>query len=287
MGDNAITIVPAEKTTPVSTSFADMHDNLRSVIGQIDEIITDQHAANIMTLWRVGQLLHEIDANPEQYLTEEQQSQHINPSALLANFFSKTYSIDQFETSRNLYNNYNSKDAIEGLIHARCPARPNWRLTASHVQLLLSVPDPSQRKVLQDRCVKEAYTTKALAVELTELRGDAKKAEKKLTAPKGLKQRVYDLLEHQRKFIARSDKLWLADDGMYDAIMNASPSQMTDTIRGYLAEIDENFEKLEAAVHVHRAMIRRVDELLQKIDADAELNAAEEGRETASSGVIH
>lgn len=280
-------LVPADNNQLVSATFADMHANLRSVVGQIDEMITEQHAANILTMWRVGELLHEIDTNPDNYLTEEQQTNHVNPSALLASFFNKTYTIDQFEMSRSFFESYPTKEDITRLIHARCPSRPNWRLTASHVQLLLSVPDPEQRKVIETRCVKEAYTTKALAVELTELRGAVKKAEKRLTTPKGLKQRVYDLLDHQRKFIARSEKLWLADDGLYDAIMNASPSQLNETIRGYLAEIDENFEKLQAAVQDHRAMIRRVDELLEKIDEDLaeDADAAPEPQVSASSGL--
>ena len=272
----------------VRASLADMHANLRSVVGQIDEMITEQHASNILTMWRIGELMHEIDTNPANYLTEEQQSQHLSPSALLASFFNKTHNPEQFEISRNFFEQYPTKDDITRLIHARCPARPNWRLTASHVQLLLSVPDPDQRKVIESRCVKEAYTTRALAVELSELRGEPKKAEKRLTAPKGLKQRVYDMLEHQRKFIARSEKLWLADDGLYDAIMNASPSQLNETIRGYLAEIDENFEKLQAAVQDHRAMIRRVDELLEKIDAESADAATDDGSTPAphaSSGL--
>lgn len=261
-------LTPVNDTSVIIATLSDMNVNLRSVIGQIDEVITEQHAANIMTMWRVGELIHEIDNNPENYLTEAQRSQHISPSALLISFFSKIYSPDQFEVSRNLFENYPTKEAIGRLINCRCPARPNWRITASHVQLLLTVPDPEKRKVIEERCVKEAYTTKALAVELTELRGDAKKAEKKPGTPRGLKQRVYDLLDYQRKFILRSNKLWLADGGLYDAIMNASPTQLNETIRGYLAEVDENFEKLQAAVQEHRAMIRRVEELLEKIDRE-------------------
>lgn len=253
----------------ISAAFGDMHENLQKAINHIDEMITDQHAANILTMWRVGEIINDLETSPDKYLTDSQKSKHVNPLALLADFFRKTYSVDQFDMARILYENYPSQEAVSSLVNARCPSRPNWRLTASHVQLLLSIPDKEQREVVAERCVKEAYTTKALSVELTELRGAAKRAEKKLTAPKGLKQRVYDLLEHQRKFIARSEKLWLADDGLYDTIMNSSPTQLNETIRGYLSEIDENFEKLQEAVQDHRNMIRRVSEMLEKIDAEA------------------
>lgn len=257
------------QSSVVSAAFQDMHENLQKAISNIDEIITEQHAANILTMWRVGEIINDMETNPDKYLTDSQRSQHIQPFALMTSFFIKTYSADQFDMARVLFENYPSKDDISALINSRCPSRPNWRLTASHVQLLLSIPDPEQRKVVEQRCISEAYTTKALSVELTELRGPAKRAEKKLSTPKGLKQRIYDLLEHQRKFIARSEKLWLSDDGLYDAIMNASPTQLSETIRGYLAEVDENFEKLQEAVQDHRNMVKRVGELLDRIDAES------------------
>lgn len=272
--------------TVISAAFTDMNQNLQQAISNIDEMITEQHAANILTMWRVGEIIYDLEADPDKYLTDKQKSQHVRPLALLSDFFSKTYAPDQFDMARVLYENYPSKEAIGALVNARCPARPNWRLTASHVQLLLSIPDKEQREVVAQRCVKEAYTTKALSVELTELRGPAKRAEKKLTAPKGLKQRVYDLLDHQRKFIARSEKLWLADDGLYDAVMNSSPSQLNDTIRGYLAEVDENFEKLQEAVQDHRNMIRRVGEMLEKIDAESADAEILQDSSLASSGSI-
>lgn len=275
------------RQTVISGGFADMHENLQKVIASIDEMISEQHAANILTMWRVGELIYDLESDPDKYLTAAQKSQHVSPFALLSNFFSKTYAPDQFQMARVLYENYPSNEAISTLVYARCPSRPNWRITASHVQLLLTIPDKEQREVVAQRCVKEAYTTKALSVELSELRGPAKRAEKKLTAPKGLKQRVYDLLDHQRKFIARSEKLWLADDGLYDTIMNSSPTQLNATIRGYLAEVDENFEKLQEAVQDHRNMIRRVGELLEKIDAEA-ANDAEilQDSSLASSGSV-
>jgi hypothetical protein len=257
--------------TVITTALNDMHTNLRSVIGQIDEMIAEHHAANIMTMWRVGELINEIDTNPENYLTEAQQTQHMSPSALLTNFFHKAYPPEQFETARRLYEAY----AILCLVNSRCPARPNWRLTATHVQLLLAIPDAAQRKVVETKCVKEALTTRALSLELSETRGPAKKTQTKMRAPRGLKQRVFDLLEYQRKFIARSEKLWLSDDGLYDALMNSSPTQLTDTIRGYLANANENFDKLSATIQEHQAMIRAVSRYLEKIDSEAETKSAE------------
>jgi hypothetical protein len=249
-----------------------LHTNLQDVITQVTELVTEQHAANIMAMWRVGELLAEIDNNPDAYLTDTQKTQHVNPSALLFQAFHKVYTPDSFNTSRQLYENYPSKEAIQGLINLRCPARPNWRVTASHVQLLLTVSDPDKRKVLEDRCAKQAYTTKALAVELSELKGEPKKAERAPTAPKGLKQRLYDLLEHQRKFISRSEKLWVEDNGLYDALMNSAPDDITETMRGYMAEIVENFYKMQELIDTHQALCKKFDEQFNSEEEDADIS---------------
>jgi hypothetical protein len=262
--------IAASITQLVNTK--DLHENLVNVINTIDKLITDQHAANIMALWRVGELLYEIDNNSTNYLTPEQQSQHVNPSALLANAFNGMYTAENFDTARQLFESYSTEDAIAALVNMRCPTRPGWRLTASHVQMLLTVADPDQRKVLEKQCAKEAYTTKALSVELNEISGKEPR-EKRPTAPKGLKQRVYDLLEHQRKFISRSEKLWLEDDGLYDAIMNSPASSVTETMCGYFTEIIENFDKISELVRDHQAICQKV---AQFIDAAGEATAAQD-----------
>ena len=256
-----------------------LHKNLQNVISKVTELVTEQHAANIMAMWRVGELLTEIDNNPDAYLTDAQKAQHVNPSALLFQAFHKVYTPDSFNVSRQLYENYPNKEAIQGLINLRCPARPNWRVTASHVQLLLTVSDPDQRKVLEERCATQAYTTKALAVELNEIRGEPKKTERTPSAPKGLKQRVYDLLEHQRKFITRSEKLWVEDDGLYDAIMNSPTDEITETIRGYMAEVTENFFKMQEIIDTHQALCKKFDERFNsEEDSDTETAAEPESR---------
>jgi hypothetical protein len=260
----------------------DVNANLQRVISQIDLLITEQHAANIMAMWRIGGLINEIENNAEKYLTEEQQSQHVNPSMLLVQAFNGSYTPDHFDKARNLFESYSEPAAIEALVNLRCPARPNWRLTASHVQMLLTVADPDQRKVLEERCANEAYTTKALAVELSELTGKDKKKERSPTTPKGLKQKVYDLLEHQRKFITRSEKLWVEDDGLYDILMNSPASKLTDTLRGYFTEIVENFEKMHELVQIHQQMCQKVAEMMDK-HADVE-STAEDVDDSDASG---
>lgn len=253
-------------TNSCSIALKDWHENLAAVAQQIDTLITEQHAANIIASWRIGALIHEIDNNPEKYLKPEQQSQHVIPSMLLFTAFDRSIRLDQFETARALFENYPTAEAIESLVHKRCPSKPSWRLTASHVQLLLSVPDPDQRKALANLCAEEAYTTKALAVELQERRGPERVRERSPTAPKGLKQRVYDLVDHQKKFIARSEKLWLSDNGLYDAVANAPPEKITETIRGYVTEALENFEKMQELLQTHQVMCQKISDLIESSD---------------------
>jgi predicted Rdx family selenoprotein len=275
---NASTALATIQAELVNVGIGELHENLQRVVSRIDDLITDQHAANILAMWHVGELLAEIDNNPEKYLTEEQRSKHMSPSALLFQVFHKVYNADHFNNALRLYESYPSKPAIEGLINRRCPARPGWRVTASHVQLLLTIQDPEQRKVIEDKCAEEAYTTKALAVELNEILGIEKKKERGPAAPKGLKQRIYDLLEHQRKFITRSEKLWLEDEGLYTDIMNTSATKLTPTIRGYMTEIAENFDKLSTMIEEHQQLCKRINDNL------AQMEQAENDAEDAESG---
>lgn len=286
MNAENVSIVPAGNVELVRHELPEMNENLQHVVYTIDELMADQHAANITAIWRIGALLTEIDTNPEKYLTPDQQTNHVSPSALLYQVYHKIYTPEQFSVAVKLHESYPSRDAINNLINQRCPARPNWRLTASHVQLLLTVNDQEQRKVIEERCVQEAYTTKALSVELSELHGTTKR-ERSPTAPKGLKQQIYDLLEHQRKFIARSEKLWIDDDGLYDTIMNSPTSKITDTMRGYINEVVENFEKIYDIVQTHQHLCKKVTDRLEAAEEQASEENTEDDDFAAASRRTH
>jgi hypothetical protein len=70
---------------------------------------------------------------------------------------------------------------------------------------------------------------------------------------------------------------------MYDDLMNASPSKLTDTIRGYMAEVSENFEKLRHIIDVHRNYCGQVLIRLQNIDTDAAAEASDSAEEDEES----
>lgn len=270
-------LVPTTQLTVSETSsnitVADFNENLLNVARQIDQLVTEQHAANILALWRIGSLVHEIDNNPEKYLKPEQLSQHVIPSMLLCKATNGAFRLDQCDTARRLFETYSTPAAIEELVQKRCPDKPGWRITSSHVQLLIGVSDPDQRKALENLCAREAYTTKALSLEVNEMRGAGGPRDRSPTAPKGLKQRVYDLVDHQKKFIARSEKLWLSENGLYDAIANTPPEKITDTIRGYVTEALENFSKMHELIQTHQAICQRVSELIEQSENSAYTDA--------------
>jgi hypothetical protein len=127
-----------------------------------------------------------------------------------------------------------------------------------------------------------------LAQELQELRGKKRPgAGRTHEAPKGLKQQVVDLLNHQRRFITRSEHLWLNEesDNIYDDIANAPPAKLDETVRGYLREIEENFSRLSDIVADHVAMCRKIrEEILSRPETPVvdEAEADEEPRPAKS-----
>ena len=194
-------------------------------------------------------------------------------------FRSPVYTAEQLRSAVAFYEKYPSDGEITRLLNLRCPDRPRWRMTVSHVQLLAQVPDQNQRAVLEDKCAEEAYTARSLALELQEIRGKQKHSGRTHRAPKGLKQQILDLLQHQRRFIGRSEKLWLAEkeDNIYDDIANASPEKLDTTIMAYFAEMRENFNRMSDIVADHVAMCTKVnDEVLDQLSRDDNTEEEEE-----------
>lgn len=249
-------------------------DEMQNVVSEIDQIFGDVQSASLTAFWRVGKLITEVKNEPDKYLTPEQRAAHVDGASLIISIFAPIYTADQLRGAVNFYERYPSESDITRLISLRCPDpdRPRWRLTVSHVQLLSQVADDDHRAKLETKCAEEAYTARSLSLELQELRGKQKNSGRTHRAPKGLKQQILDLLTHQRRFIGRSEKLWLSEeqDNIYDDIANTPPEKLDTSIRSFLAEMTENFDRLGDLVADHVAMCRKINELIEKMDEAAE-----------------
>lgn len=274
-------VLPAEVP---GLSHKEMTPAMHAAVKKIDTLFTNLQQSSIQAFWSVGCLIAEVRDNPDKYLTEDQQNAHVNGEAVILSIFAPVYSAEQLQSAVTMFERYPSKSELDRLLAMRCPDRPRWRLTASHVQLLSQISDDTQRAKIEELCAEEAYTARALAQELQEIRGAQKKTDgrgRPHEAPKGIKQQLQDLLAHQRRFIARSEKLWLneKDDNIYDDLANTSPTKLDDTICGYFREIERNFNQLSDQVADHLAMCRKMREQvfdpLEKLVADEEAETPE------------
>jgi hypothetical protein len=245
---------------------------MEHVVLEIDKLLTDHQAAGMQTYWLVGKLITDVEQSPDVYLTPEQQSANIDAGNLLLHLFEQIYTADQLRTTQRFYQMYPEREDLQALLGLRCPDRPLWRMTVSHVQVLTTIPDQDQRQALTNQCAEEAYTARALAMEVQEIRGNKRPgAGRTHAAPKGLKQQVQDVLEFQKRFIARSEKLWLEDNGVYDAIVNSPPQKRSEAIHNFLQEIRENFDKMQDLISTHIALCEKAQAAIcEDEDSDVE-----------------
>lgn len=269
---------------------ANLTPALQEVVAEIDALFGDIQVASLTSFWRIGKLISDVQAAPERFLTPEQQASHVDGGSLIVSIFAPVYTAEQLRGAVNFFDKYPSEDQINRLLTLRCPDRPRWRLTTSHVQLLAQIPDQTQRESIETKCAEEAYTARALANELHEIRGKQKNGGRSHQAPKGLKQQVFDLLQHQRRFIARSESLWLNEkkDNIYDDIANASSAKLSGAVMGYFKEITQNFETMSDIVADHVAMCAKIQQELDRREQsdDGEDYEDTTGHEKLSSDII-
>lgn len=236
---------------------------LVEVIGNIDRIFSDAQAASVTAYWQVGKHVAAVAADPDSYLTDEQKSAHVDPSALLVSIFAPVYSADQLRGAEAFYEKYPTERELQRLLDLRSDDNPCWRISVSHVQLLSQIADDEQRSAIEEKCAEEVLTAKSLANELQEIRGKKPGGGRKHQAPKSLKGQLHDLLQHIRRFIARSDALWLGEENIYDEFMNASPSVREGVAQEHFDEIVEMLTKLSDVVGDHIGMANKVMESQQ------------------------
>lgn len=243
---------------------------MQTVVDQINNLFGDAQAASITALWQIGKLIHDVGEEPETYLTDEQRSAQIEPSALLVSLFSKTYSAGQMRSAETFFEKYPTERHLQRLLDLRSPDSPSWRITVSHVQLLTQVADDEQREALEEKCAEEGLPAKTLTVELQETRGKQPGGGRKHKAATGIKNQLHDFLQHIRRFVGRSESLWLGDENIYDDFMNTSPSKRDGVAQEHWEEIQEQLYKLHEVVEQHIAMYKKAVEALGGDDEEAE-----------------
>jgi hypothetical protein len=260
----------------------ELTSHMRAAVEEIDQLFGDAQAASLSAYWQIGKKITEVSANAERYLTEAQRSNHIDPAALLISLFAPVYSADQLRGAEAFYDKYPTERQLERLLEMRCPDRPRWRITTSHVQLLTQISDDDQRQALEEKCAEEGLPAKTLATELQELKGGkTSKGGRKHQAPKGIKNQLHDLLSHLQRFIGRSQTLWLGDENIYDELVNTSPSKRDDVVMSHFRDIVEKLTELSDVVGDHIAMANRAMESLEPTEEDeADSEETEETEET-------
>lgn len=239
---------------------------LQDVVSEIDQIFSDAQVSGLTAFWRIGQLIDRVKKSPEMYLTPEQRAAHVDGASLIISIFAPVYTAEQLRSAVNFFDKYPTESDIHRLLALRCPDRPRWRMTISHVQLLAQIPDEDTRASLEETCATEAYTARALATELQELRGRGAQTGRKHAAPKGLKQQLQDLLQNQKRFISRSQQIWLNDDAdsVYDTLANTPPEKIDENLRDYFTEICGNFTIMSDLLGDHIAACNKLAGILQE-----------------------
>lgn len=281
---NALIAQTAAAVSNQGEELPEMTPALQDVVTEIGTLLDDVQTASVTAYWRIGKLITEVSGDPDKYLTDQQKAAHVDPGSLVISVFAKVYSAEQLRGAVSFFDKYPSERQLSRLLDMRCPDNPRWRLTPSHIQVLSNVSDDDQRTALEEKCAEEAYTARVLAQELQEIRGKRPGGGRKHKAPKGLKQQLDDLLQYLRKFIGRSEAIWLNEDEdtLYDTIANTSPSKLDDTIRGKIREVAEKFTELSDIVGSHIQMVNRV---LEHIEEPEGTEDTEESDEDVSDAV--
>jgi hypothetical protein len=272
---NAAVVVQNSAVRAVSDG-PELSARLQAVVQEIDGLFGDAQTASLTAFWQIGQRIHDVSTNPDEFLTAAQKAAHVDPSALLVSVFSPVYSAEQLRSAEAFFERYPTERELERLLALRSPDQPKWRITTSHVQLLTQVSDDDQRAALEEKCADEALPAKTLANELQEIRGKKPGGGRKHQAPKGIKNQLYDLLQHLRRLVNRSETLWLGDENIYDDYMNAAPNKRDGVPHEYFTELGDLLVKASDVIGDHIALYNKVAEALDDTEASTESEDTED-----------
>ena len=144
----AIATVNADSISPNQTNeyLESLAPALRDVVHDVEQIFSEIQETSLRAFWRIGELINNVKSDPESYLTLAQRTAGVDAASLLIDVFAPVYTAEQLRGALSFYETYPSPGDVTRLIQLRCPNRPRWRMTVSHVQVLTQVHDPDQRE---------------------------------------------------------------------------------------------------------------------------------------------
>lgn len=281
---NALIATQAAKVVNEVQARPEMNKALQAIVGEIDSLFSDAQEASVTAFWEIGRRISQVAQDPDTYLTDAQKAAHVDPTSVLIAQFTPTYSIEQLRAAETFYERYPSERALTRLLALRSPSNPTWRISTSHVNLLTQVADDDKRAALEEKCAEEGLTVKTLATELQEQKGGkTSNGGRPHKAPAGLKNQLHDFLQAMRRFVGRSESLWLGEENLYDAYVNASPTKREGVPAEHWAEIGELLTKLSDCVSDHIGMYNKALEALEPAEDGEEGEEEEDADLTADA----
>jgi hypothetical protein len=133
---NAVSVRQAAAVAATETEV-EMNSKLRTIVREIDGFFTDAQSASLTAFWEIGRRIARVSANPDEYLTQAQKDMRMSVRLRCwCLFLLPCIPRTSCGAPRRFTRNIPSQGELDRLRDLRCPEKPHWRLSTSHVQLL-------------------------------------------------------------------------------------------------------------------------------------------------------
>ena len=283
MGRNSAVQV-LQRTQALADSQAalkEMCPALRQKFKQLQVDIVTQTQQTILFLHNLGTQALDVKEHPDEYLTEKQKNQGVDPMELIRRACSSGTGFETLKKAMQFATTYD-KAGVQRLLGYRAKAQDDFRILWGHIIYLISVEDDVNRLRFEREIVDNLWTPAELHASIVRFyNGPRSSGGRKLGIPKTVAKQLEQIKEMSRIWVRRHTDVWHGREfNVYSNVMQQADSDITPETMAQLADLETGLTEMQRAVDEEMKACLRTKEYIQTV-LDKRATGADEAPKVA------
>lgn len=268
MGRNSAVVVMQRSQLMADSRAAiqEMCPALRQKCKQLLVDIVQHHQQTILFLHSLGRTALDVKESPNEYLTQKQRDQGVDPLDLIRRAASAGNGYETLKKAMQFASVYNDDD-LKRLLGYRSKTSEDFRLLWGHAIYLMSVEDTTARIRFEREAVSNLWMPQELRAAIVKFyNGPRGGGGRNMAIPKTVPKQLEQIQVISQTWVKRHMNVWNGKNhSVYTNVMQQSDDALSGETLASLNSVAATLEDMQAAINDELQACKRTQQYVQSV----------------------